>query len=64
LLEIKAPDGKPTKEQADCLVACEAAGAIVAIEYGLDAPELRPGRCSAGERCDAGFVAGRTSKYR
>ena len=37
LLEVKAPDGKPTAEQAECLAQCEAAGATVAIEYGLDA---------------------------
>jgi hypothetical protein len=34
LLEVKTEDGKPTKEQLECLAACEAAGAI---EYGLDA---------------------------
>jgi hypothetical protein len=37
LLEIKADGGSPTKEQTECLAACEAAGAIVAIEHGLDA---------------------------
>ena len=36
-VEVKAPDGKPTAEQAECLAQCEAAGATVAIEYGLDA---------------------------
>jgi hypothetical protein len=33
---IKTPDGEPSKEQLDCIAACEAAGAVVA-EYGLDA---------------------------
>jgi hypothetical protein len=36
-LEIKTDDGKPSKDQLDCLAACEAAGAVCAVGYGLDA---------------------------
>jgi hypothetical protein len=36
LLEVKTEDGKPTRDQAECMAACQAAGAVVAVEYGLD----------------------------
>jgi hypothetical protein len=36
LLELKAPDGRPTPAQRDVHAALAAAGATVAVAYGLD----------------------------